>query len=159
MTIDSNNIHELLQRFFEGETTCPEEAALQEYFTSGRQLPPDLEPYREMFGWYADGMPEEASPEARPAPVMDTPVAPWRRLLRYGAAAAVAAVTVAGAWKVSHTHDAGCRLYADNYVERDGIIMSGAEIQAEIDAETIAFQQLEDELDQIYIDNQQTDDI
>ena len=55
-TIDPNNIAELLRRFFDGETTCAEEKALEKYFTSDTPLPPELEPYRDMFGWYASGM-------------------------------------------------------------------------------------------------------
>ena len=64
-TIDPDNIAELLTRFFDGETTCAEERALEKYFTSDTPLPPELEPYREMFGWYASGLDVSSLPSEK----------------------------------------------------------------------------------------------
>lgn len=51
--VNNENVEVLLQRFFDGETSCAEERALETYFCSGATLPPEVECYRDMFGWYA----------------------------------------------------------------------------------------------------------
>ena len=51
-------IQQLIERFLEGETTNAEEHILYEYF-NGKDIEEELEPYREMFRWYAAGMPEK----------------------------------------------------------------------------------------------------
>lgn len=49
--INDNNISQWVERFLDGETTCAEEQELYRYF-SNRDLPADMEQYREMFAWY-----------------------------------------------------------------------------------------------------------
>ncbi|MBO7129740.1 MAG: hypothetical protein J6W05_08230 [Prevotella sp.] len=51
-------IQQLIERFLEGETTNAEEQMLYDYFNS-KEIAESLEPYREMFRWYAAGMPEQ----------------------------------------------------------------------------------------------------
>ena len=51
-------IQQLIERFLEGETTNAEEQMLYDYF-NGKDIAESLEPYREMFRWYAAGMPEQ----------------------------------------------------------------------------------------------------
>jgi hypothetical protein len=54
------DIQTLIERFLEGETSNAEEQTLYRYFESG-EVDPALEKYREMFKWYAAGMPEDSS--------------------------------------------------------------------------------------------------
>jgi len=51
-------IQQLIEQFLEGATTNAEEQMLYEYFNS-KNVAQSLEPYREMFRWYAAGMPEQ----------------------------------------------------------------------------------------------------
>jgi len=50
-------IKQLIERFLEGETSNAEEQTLYDYFNS-KKVAVGLEPYCEMFRWYAAGMPE-----------------------------------------------------------------------------------------------------
>lgn len=45
-------VEELLNRYFEGETSIEEERWLKGYFRSTPTLPPHLEPYRSLFGYF-----------------------------------------------------------------------------------------------------------
>ena len=59
-------IQQLIERFLEGATTNAEEQMLYDYFNS-KDVADSLRPYREMFQWYAAGMPEQkAKPSKRP---------------------------------------------------------------------------------------------
>lgn len=50
--INNSNISHWIERFLDGETSCAEERELYSYFSQS-ELPPEAEPYREMFAWYA----------------------------------------------------------------------------------------------------------
>ena len=50
-------IQQLIEQFLEGETSNAEEQKLYEYFNC-QEVAGNLTPYREMFRWYAAGMPE-----------------------------------------------------------------------------------------------------
>lgn len=111
------NIEELLDRYFEGETTCEEERILKRFF-AGDNVPEHLLDYRPLFvclGQEAQEleeqkqscMPEKAAGKVRPM---------WRRLPYV--AAAVAAVLLAGVWTVRHFP--GDAAVPENYVVIDG---------------------------------------
>lgn len=150
----------MLDRFFDGETTLAEERGLEQFFTStsAGQLPDHLRPYREMFGWFASGMPEEHLP----APILTMPVEPQgghANLLRrprvkwlawWASAAAVAALVIGFGWKHHAERLEGLEaMYAESYVVRDGIVITGStEVQTEIDAAIIEMQILEMELNE-----------
>jgi len=53
-------IEELLEKYWEGETTLAEERRLKEFFTRNQDLPPHLAMYREQFAMFADWQKEEA---------------------------------------------------------------------------------------------------
>ncbi len=57
-------IEELLEKYWEGETTVAEERKLKEYFTTTQPLPPHLEVYRSQFAVYADWQQEETLTDA-----------------------------------------------------------------------------------------------
>lgn len=55
--MDEKRIQQLIGRFLEGRTSNAEEQLLYDYF-SEENVAPELTQYREMFRWYAAGMPE-----------------------------------------------------------------------------------------------------
>lgn len=57
-------IEELLERFFEGETSNEEEQELYRFF-AGKELPGPFEPYRSLFGYFEKGIRQEAEEMAR----------------------------------------------------------------------------------------------
>lgn len=113
-------IKQLIDRYMNGQTTVDEEQLLARYFRSATDLPDDLQPYRDMFAYFDEGMPLGALPyfdegmplgalpefdgsagqaETRVAPDSSKVVAPRRHSLRIaawwsGAAAVAAAVAL-----------------------------------------------------------------
>ncbi|HEX8270236.1 MAG TPA: hypothetical protein VF581_10130 [Flavobacterium sp.] len=51
--MESYKIDELLQKYFEGETTTAEEAQIKKYFASD-EVAPDHEQYKPLFGFYIE---------------------------------------------------------------------------------------------------------
>lgn len=97
-------IKQLIDRYMNGQTTVDEEQLLARYFRSATDLPDDLQPYRDMFAYFDEGMPLGALPEfdgsagqadTRVAPDSNNVAAPRRRSLHiaawWGGAVAVAA--------------------------------------------------------------------
>lgn len=80
----------MIDKFMSGTTTLDEEKALGDFFRQTEHLPAELEPYRDMFAYFDNGMTGEPSgkPVSHAAPV---------RSLRWiaGIAAAVAVIFVA----------------------------------------------------------------
>lgn len=56
-----NKIEALLERYFEGLTTLEEEQALKTFF-QGTNVPPHLESYRSLFGYFAQAKQERMTP-------------------------------------------------------------------------------------------------
>lgn len=54
-TEENKQIEELLERFFEGRTSNEEERALYDFFARA-DLPPGLESYKELFGYFEKGI-------------------------------------------------------------------------------------------------------
>lgn len=169
-TTDPNNIAELLRRFFDGETTCAEEKALEEYFTSDVPLTPELEPYREMFGWYASGMNPDALPSEKPEPALTVsqgaPSRPKTRrkihpMIWWSSAAAMVVLTIGLTWQ----HKAGQftpaespSIYAGSYIVRDGHKITGdAEILGVVQATLLEGSCLDNEIDMLIAEQQTTD--
>ena len=53
------DIHTLIRRFIEGQTSIEEEDRLAEYFST-HEVDEDLQPYKRMFAWFGEGMPLES---------------------------------------------------------------------------------------------------
>lgn len=172
-TIDPNNIAELLRRFFDGETTCAEEKALEEYFTSDIPLTPELEPYRDMFGWYASGMNPDALPSEKPEPAVTVSQAvqpatarvKTRRRIRpmiwWSSAAAMVVLTIGLTWQhktVQFTPAESQSIYAGSYIVRDGHKITGdAEILCVVQATLLEGSCLDNEIDMLIAEQQTTD--
>ena len=56
-------IKQLIDRYMNGQTTVDEEQLIARYFRSATDLPDDLQPYRDMFAYFDEGMPVGEVPE------------------------------------------------------------------------------------------------
>lgn len=145
--MNSNNIEEMLRKFFDGETTCAEEKMLEDYFCSGGEVPAQYECYREMFGWYASGMDESALPVDQPTVAAVKHRRP-RILLWWGSVAAAIAVVIGLGWNHRVNQLAGPSLFAGSYVVRDGRMITGDdEIRGDIEATLLEGNCLDAEID------------
>ena len=66
--MNEQKIHELLQRYFDGETSLHEERELQQYFAQG-EVPAPLQAYRPLFAYFAQEravQPPLAAPKTPP---------------------------------------------------------------------------------------------
>ncbi len=113
MKLRDRQLQTTIQRFFDGETTVREERALFAAFAPGRNVPADLEQYREMMQWYAT-MSGAAAIRGRKRPRF----AVWS-----SAAAAVAMIAVVAVSYVGRAaaFDRECLAYAGSYVIRNGV--------------------------------------
>lgn len=62
--MDSQKIEKLLDAYFEGNTDVADEKMLKAYF-SGGEVAPHLEPYREMFAYFAQAKSEKTNVEVK----------------------------------------------------------------------------------------------
>lgn len=56
-------IKQLIDRYMNGQTTVDEEQLIARYFRSATDLPDDLQPYRDMYSYFDEGMPVGEVPE------------------------------------------------------------------------------------------------
>ena len=103
-------IRQLIERFLEGATTNAEEQILYDYF-NGKDVADSLRPYREMFQWYAAGMPEQkAKPSKRP-------YAKWLAI----AASMLFLVGIGFGYRYYQEQQELYAIYEGSYIIRDGI--------------------------------------
>lgn len=147
--IDIDNLDQLLDKFFAGETTRGQEKALEEYFSSGAPVPDEYECYRKMFAWYAAGMDENELP--RDCPVKIEPTSGWNQRKRnWWSSAAASVAIVMAAWLGFNivTQQSSPTDYAECFVTCDGRVITGEdEIRGDIEAAIIASRTLEQEID------------
>ena len=77
------NIEELLNKYFEGETTCDEERQLQQFFTQGI-VPEHLEAYRPLFAFFKEEKQLQSATAATPEQKPPKQKIPFRRRILYG---------------------------------------------------------------------------
>lgn len=84
--MEFNKIRELLDRYWEGESSLEDEAQLRSFFSTNRQdLPADLKEAQPLFGYFA----AEAAIELPELPEMEAPVVqmppprPWEHWMKY----------------------------------------------------------------------------
>lgn len=87
-----DNIRLLIDKFMDGTSTLDEERILADYFRTAKQLPPDLEPYREMFAYFDGGMADITAGQKAHRPALGV----WRRAC--GVAAALLALFGMAYW-------------------------------------------------------------
>lgn len=145
---DNYNIDNLLDRFFEGETTCAEEKALQEFF-AGDNVPEHLKAYIPMFKWYADGMQGEPGSELKQEPIKRKPRF-LKPLIWISSVAAAVAIILAAGWNY-HTDRVQKELLAKqhegSYMMIDGVMLTDMDdISDEIKALNLEAERIELEL-------------
>jgi hypothetical protein len=90
MMNNQQTIHQLIERYFDGETSASEELQLRQYFRS-QEIADDLKPYQSLFA-YID---EEANLQKMPVPKTDNKKSfSLKRKMLYFAAAAAACVAI-----------------------------------------------------------------
>lgn len=99
-TKKDKEISRLLELFMEGNTTVEQEDVLARYF-SNHDVPSEWSEYKEMFDYFADGMPRGRYDD-KPCEVKKR-----RKGLWMAAAAAVAAILIVMAWPDDTLHTAG----------------------------------------------------
>lgn len=98
-------IRQLIDRFMDGTTTVDEERQISGWFASHPQVPADLEDYRQMFAYFAQGMPLGAADSPEASPVLHPVSRRWSvsRWVGTLAAACVAAALVMALWPTAPT--------------------------------------------------------
>lgn len=140
--LTNDNIGDILTRFFDGDTTCAEEKALEEYFR-GTSVPARYECYRDMFGWYASGMKEEELP--KPAQLRRRT---WRRILGWSSVAAVVALALSALPLRRAATMSEQPLLEGSFVVHNGRTITGTdEIRSEIEATLLDGDCLDREID------------
>ena len=96
-----NDIRTLIERFMAGQTSTEEESRLAEYFRT-HDVDADLQPYKDMFAWFDDGMPVTERTDGHTS-LKGSPQAPkkkhtHRSLYFFVAAAATLALLLILAW-------------------------------------------------------------
>lgn len=114
---DNIQIEQLLERFFNGETTHEEEQVLYTFFRQ-ETVPEALEPYKAVFRYFEQGIREEAA-EAKPRPVKKKTI----RRLAWISSAFAAAVLLA--FVLLHTFLSTDKddfnPYEGSYMRKDGV--------------------------------------
>lgn len=64
---NESTIRQLISRFMDGQTSLEEERQLGEWFARQKQVPADLEAYRQMFAYFDQGMPLDAFAPQQPS--------------------------------------------------------------------------------------------
>ena len=125
MNMKETDIEPLLEKFFEGETTCEEESALSEYFSS-ETVADHLRPYIAMFSWYDKGMPGEPGEELI-TPKATKMIRKHHRILRatiwISSAAAIIALILTIGWNKRSTstrQELLSKQYEGSYIMVDG---------------------------------------
>ena len=125
-------IEQLLDRFFEGETTRSEEKILDEYF-AGDNLAESLMQYKPMFNWYADGMTAEPGAELSEAV---RPLArkksgfPLKPVIWFSSVAATLAILFTAGWNYHSAkvqQEMLAKQHEGSYVMIDGVLYTDME--------------------------------
>lgn len=142
-------IKQLIDRYMNGQTTVDEEQLLVRYFRSATDLPDDLQPYRDMFAYFDEGMPLGALPEfdgsagqaeTRVAPDSSKVVAPRRHSLRMAAwwSGAVAVAAAVALLLIMHRPSAPVQPIASAVVVSDTCSTStGVEAEQNVVADSV----------------------
>ena len=125
-------MEELVGRFLDGTTTAEEEKQLYAFFR-GNDIPEHLQPYREMFAWFGQGLEEEFATKKDPLPVL--PVRAGHRFRIWGTIAAVAATVALILLVRPAAETAAFDPFEGSYIVRNGVkITDPALVRAEAEA-------------------------
>jgi len=115
MEMTSENLKELIEKYFEAETTLEEENELKSYFSQAEILP-EFEQYRAVFSYWQSQMDEER--EFTEMELLET-IQPKRNYrFEFWSAAAVIVILISALWiwaPQKQSNEAPNQLYADTY--------------------------------------------
>ena len=109
-----DKIHELIDRFLNGETNADEERILYDYF-QGKNVAKELRKYQSMFQWYANGMSEEELIKRSKSYSIVKRI----RFATIGIAASMLVLIGVGVWKHQKMQEEYA-IYEGSYIVRDG---------------------------------------
>ena len=124
-------IKELLERYYEGESSDADEQRLREFFTSDG-VAAELQPYRSIFAYLQH---EKEHPSQEQAII--SPAIPLRRINRWYAAAAAVACLLAGTFLVREFQSKPKNLCVGTYVMINGICYDDMALVRKYATETI----------------------
>lgn len=142
----------LVEKFLDGKTTNQEEQMLYDWF-SANDVSKEWQPLKEMFAWYADGMPEEQielSDELQPQKRGVSLHRP-RRVIRWisvgvGIAAMVAVVLIA----TLRPRQSEFNIYEGSYIVEAGVRNDDiASIESEIEAMLLRAEDIENHANEL----------
>lgn len=142
----------LVEKFLDGKTTNQEEQMLYDWF-SANDVSKEWQPLKEMFAWYADGMPEEQielSEELQPQKRGVSLHRP-RRVIRWisvgvGIAAMVAVVLIA----TLRPRQSEFNIYEGSYIVEAGVRNDDiASIESEIEAMLLRAEAIENHANEL----------
>lgn len=152
MQITNSTIHYYLTRYFDGETTCAEEAAIVRYFKEEKHLPDNLQDYKAMFVWIDAGMPE-GTMRTEKKHYRGTI---WSSAIWWLSSAAVLAliITVASGLRHNVPEMSPEEHYRGSYVQKNGVITDNiVAIMPDIKSTLKQVDDMEKELDNLNFDN------
>lgn len=115
-----SDIQALVERFLEGQTSNAEERELYTWFAEN-DVPDEWQHLKQMFAWYAAGMPEQSNEQSNEPQqtITHRPTRSYRVRLRWAVgAAAVVAVVVA---TVLRPESETTNIYDGSYIIKDGV--------------------------------------
>ena len=142
----------LVEKFLDGKTTNQEEQMLYDWF-SANDVSEEWQPLKEMFAWYADGMPEEQielSEELQPQK-RGVALRRPRRVIRWisvgvGIAAMVAVVLIA----TLRPRQSEFNIYEGSYIVEAGVRNDDiASIESEIEAMLLRAEAIENHANEL----------
>lgn len=144
--VSVENLDYMIQKFLDGETTCAEEIALENFFTDNDNLPERYNSVRDMFRWY-DGMnPSELPGKMHKRNRLNTII---QRLVIWSstvAAGVIILITVLSNYSSANAAETMSGQY--NHIVRDGRLITGTdEIIGDIEATLQDGRLLEAEID------------
>jgi hypothetical protein len=114
MEKEYKQIEELLERFFEGETSNEEEQILYQYFRQ-KDIPEHLCSYKSVFAYFEAGITKEFE---QPAPITALPQRKSRRMIWTGIAASFLILITSGLFLIQK--NASFDPYEGSYIIRNG---------------------------------------
>jgi len=127
-------IKELLDRYYEGETTDADEQRLREYFTSG-EVAAGLQPYRTIFAY----LKHEKEHPAEEAAIISLPAIQQRRVKWWYATAAAVAFLLVATYFVRENQPTPKTLCTGTYVMVNGVCYDDPALVRKYATETIDF--------------------
>ena len=153
-TIEEKNIRitGLVERFFEGKTTCEEEQELYTFF-SGDTVPEDLQQYQPIFQYFTD----ELKQELQAVPLKQTPTRrKGMKRIAYiisMAASVLLIVSIGINILFPRKNNQETNPYEGSYIVRNGVKITDMKIvQPEIEATLQNMMEYEQEMDAIYLE-------